>query len=179
MLDFLDTVADSGANGIRVFGFFPFGKSREEEPYVRTNAGFNLDNPNTRYFEYLRTWMDHAQQRGIVVLYELFDSVGIKYKEVGPYHPFGRFVQHEDEHHNRLKAFSTLGGELERRQKDYLTHVVNILKPYPNVVFGVMNEFIGDSRWHEEMSRHIKTLAPNHLLSGSEEDSGEGWISFS
>lgn len=168
ILKFIDVIANNGGNGIRVFGFFPFGKGREDEPYVRSGTGFDLNRFNDAYFNYLRQWMCHAYKRGIVVLYELFDSVGLKYSQVAQYHPFGQFTQ------GNLLAFSNLSDHnLVAHQKNYLTKVVNALKQYPNVIFGIMNEFHhdADKHWHYEMSRHVKTLAPNHLISGSEEGS--------
>lgn len=166
MMQFIDAVANNGGNGVRVFGFYPFGKGREEEPYVRVGGGFDMNRFNDAYFHYLRQWMDHAQKRGVVVLFELFDSVGLKYSQVTEFHPFGQFTE------GRLSAFSNLRDQnLVRYQKEYLTQMVNTLKQYPNVIFGIMNEFSGDAEWHYEMSRHVKTLAPNHLISGSEEDS--------
>ncbi len=168
MLKFIDAVANSGGNGVRVFGFFPFGKGREEEPYGRSGSGFDLNRFNDAYFRYLRQWMEHASKRGVVVLYELFDSVGLKFSQVAQYHPFGQLTQ------GNLTAFSNLSDHnLVAHQKNYLTKVVNTLKQYPNVIFGIMNEYHpdADKHWHYEMSRHVKSLAPNHLTSGSEEGS--------
>ena len=166
MMTFIDAVASRGANGIRVFGFYPFGKGREEEPYSRIRGGFDLGRFNDTYFTYLRQWMGHAQKRGIVVLFELFDSVGLKFPQVADYHPFGQFT------HGDLQAFSNLlDPKLGRQQKHYLIQMVNTLKQYPNVIFGIMNEFNGDAAWHYEISRHVKALAPDHLISGSEEGS--------
>lgn len=166
MIKFIDAVANNGANGIRVLGFFPFGRGREEEPYRRVGDRFDLSRLNKAYVNYLRQWMAHAQKRGVVVLYELFDSVGAKIPKVAQYHPFGRFNDGD------LQAFSDLTNhELITYQKNYVTQIVNVLKQYPNVIFGIMNEFVGDKHWHYEMSRHVKMLAPNHLISGSEEGS--------
>ena len=114
MMSFIDAVASSGANGIRVFGFYPFGKGREEEPYPRVRGGFDLSRFNDTYFMYLRQWMGHAQKRGIVVLFELFDSVGLKFPQVADYHPFGQFT------HGDLQAFSNLlDQKLGQQQKHY------------------------------------------------------------
>ncbi len=166
MMQFIDAVANNGGNGVRVFGFYPFGKGREEEPYVRVGSGFDMNRFNDAYYNYLRQWMDHAQKRGVVVLFELFDSVGLKFPQVTDFHPFGQFT------HGHLPAFSNIMDQnLVRYQKEYMTQTVNILKQYPNVIFGIMNEFSGEAEWHHEMSRHVKTLAPNHLISGSEEGS--------
>jgi hypothetical protein len=162
MLKFIDTVANNGGNGVRVFGFFPFGKGHEEEPYVRTSNGFDLNRFNDTYFVYLQEWVEHAYRKGIVVLYELFDSVGLKHKSLSQYHPFGEFNKGE-----RL-LFSDLNNYLlVRHQKAYVAKVVNLLKHYPNVIFGLMNEFKGKRNWHYEISKYVKSLAPHHLISGS------------
>ncbi|MBD3307552.1 cellulase family glycosylhydrolase [candidate division KSB3 bacterium] len=166
MLQFIDAVKNSGANGVRVFAFYPFGKGREEEPYPLINGRFDLGQFNDAYFTYLRQWVEHAAHRGVAVLFELFDSVGLKFPQVADYHPFGQFT------HGDLEAFSNLMDQnLERQQKHYLTQMVNTLKQYPNVIFGIMNEFHGDPAWHYEMARHVKALAPDHLTSGTEEGS--------
>lgn len=166
MVRFIDAIADHGGNGVRVFGFFPFGKGREEEPYVRSGGKFDLSRFNDRFFTYLQQWVDSAYRRGVAVLYELFDSVGLKYAQLSPYHPFGEFNQ------GRQELFCDLSNAaLVRYQKAYLEKVVDFLKNYPNVIFGVMNECKGGQDWHAEMSRHIKRLAPNHLISGSDDNS--------
>ncbi len=163
MLKYLDAIAQSGANGIRVLGFFPFGRGREEEPYPRAGNQFDLSRLNDKYVNYLRKWVAHAQRRGLVVLYELFDSVGSKLPQVAQYHPFGRFND------GNLAAFSDLSNhELVAHQKNYLTQMVDVLKQYPNVIFGIMNEFAGDKRWHYEMSQHVKFRAPDHLTAGTD-----------
>lgn len=167
MLKFIDAVANSGANGIRVFGFFPFGRAREQEPYVRSGGKFDLNRPNPEFYNYLRQWMAYAQQRGIVILYELFDSVGLKISRIAPYHPFGEFND------GNLHAFSELSNQrMVSYQKKYLDQLVSVLKTFPNVILAIMNEYEGDDNWHYEMSRHVKSLAPNHLIAGSEESSG-------
>lgn len=164
MLKFIDAVANSGANGIRVFGFFPFGRGREEEPYVRSGGRFDLNRPNPEFYNYLRQWMGYAQQRGVVILYELFDSVGLKIPRIAPYHPFGEFNDGD------LHAFSELSNHrMVAYQKKYLEQIVNALKAFPNVILAIMNEYEGEDNWHYEMSRHVKSLAPNHLIAGSAE----------
>ncbi|GAK58094.1 hypothetical protein U27_05067 [Candidatus Vecturithrix granuli] len=171
ILKYLDALAENGANGLRVFGFFPFGLGREQEPHVRSGSGFDLSRFNDTYYDYLRKWVEYAQKRGIVVLYELFDSVGVKYRQLENYHPFGQYFKQESEHNRRLDAFTKLGGQLEQLQKHYVSHTVNILRQYPNVIFGVMNEFKGNAKWHYEISKFVRSLAPQHLISGSDDSS--------
>ncbi len=164
MLKWIDAVAQSGANGIRVFGFFPFGRGREHEPYVRSGGRFDLNRPNPEFYNYLRQWMAYAQQRRVVILYELFDSVGLKIPRIAPYHPFGEFNDGD------LHAFSELSNHrMVSYQKKYLEQIVNALKAFPNVILAIMNEYEGDDNWHYEMSRYVKSLAPNHLTAGSAE----------
>ena len=171
ILKYLDALAENGANGLRVFGFFPFGLGREQEPHVRSGSSFNLSQYNDRYYNYLRQWVEYAQKRGIVVLYELFDSVGVKYRQLENYHPFGSYFKKESDHNRRLDAFTKLGGQLEQLQKHYVSHTVNILRAYPNVLFGIMNEFKGNAKWHYEISKFVRSLAPQHLISGSDDSS--------
>lgn len=166
MLKFIDAVVNNGGNGIRVFGFFPFGKGKEEEPYPRVGNRFDLNRLNDAYVTYLRQWVGHAQKRGVAVLYELFDSVGLKFPSVADFHPFGQLT------HGNLNDFSDLSnGTLVAHQENYLTQLVNILKEYPNVIFGIMNEFVGDKHWHYRMSRRVKDLAPDHLTAGTADGS--------
>lgn len=165
---FIDAVADNGGNGIRVFGFYPFGKGREEEPHVRSGSGYDLNRFNPAYFDYLKKWVEHAQKRRILVLYELFDSVGLKVPAFSKYHPFGKFVKDD------LRAFTDLkDSKLISLQKQYVHEVVGVLKRYPNVIFGIINEFleIWDKHWHFEISKQVKELAPEHLIAASEENS--------
>jgi hypothetical protein len=166
MIKFIDAVANNGANGIRAFGFFPFGRGHEEEPYVRSGGKFDLNRINLSFFNHLRQWVGYAQQRGVAVLYELFDSVGLKYPQLAPYHPFGEFTRGD------LRAFSDLSNHrLVTAQKKYLDDVVNVLKQFSNVIFAIMNEFDFDDNWHCEMSHYVKSLAPQHLIAGSAERS--------
>lgn len=171
ILKFIDALANNGANGFRVFGLFPFGLGREQEPYIRSGNDFDLTRFNDAYYTYLRQWVEYAQKRGVAVLYELFDSVGVKYSQLGNYHPFGRFFKHEGNAERRLNLFTTLGGQVERYQKEYVSYTVNILKQYPHVIFGIMNEFKGNAKWHYEMSKFVRSLAPQHLISGSDDSS--------
>lgn len=165
MLKFINAIADSGGNGVRVFGFYPMGKGREEEPYRKIDDRFDLSQLNETYVTYLRKWMNLAKSRGVVVLYELFDSVGLKFSSIAEYHPLGQFTG------GQLDDFSRPDPTLLQHQKNYLTHIVNILKEYPNVIFAIMNEFDGDKDWHHDMSRHVKDLASDHLIAGSAETS--------
>lgn len=162
----IDILAQNGVNGIRVFGFWPFGKGQEEEPYVKTENGYDLNCFNEKYFNFLKEWVSYANERGIVVLYELFDSIGFKAKEFAQYNPFYQVV---GEDHS---AFSDLNHvRLMGLQRQYVQKVIETVKPNLNVIFGIMNEFRGDKWWHYEMSRYIKSLAPRCLISGSQEDS--------
>ena len=88
----IDALADSGVNGMRVFGFWPFGNGQEEEPYVKTGATYDLNQFNDRFFEYQQNWVAYAEECGIAVLYELFDTCGITQASVAPHHPFYQLV---------------------------------------------------------------------------------------
>lgn len=166
MLKFIDSIAHSGGNAVRVFGFFPFGRGREEEPYVRAGRKFDLDRVNLTFVNYLRQWVEYAERQGVAVWYELFDSVGLKYSRLAPYHPFGEFNDGD------LRAFSDLSNHrMVSYQKKYLEEIVNVLKQFPNVIFALINEFAGEENWHIEMSQYVKALAPQHLLAASAHDS--------
>lgn len=166
ILRWIDQLAESGANGMRVFGFWPFAKGREAEPFLKTWDGYNLNCFNPDYFDHLHTWVSYAQAKGVVVLFELFDAWGIANARFAPYHPFYQVVK------NNLRAFSDLRNQaLMNLQKRYIQKVVETLHPNSNVIFGIMNEFKGEPHWHYEMSQFVKRLAPEYLTSASRHDS--------
>ncbi len=166
ILRWIDILAENGVNGMRVFGFWPFSMRHEEEPYVKTASGYDLNRFNEPYFEHLRRWVTYANEKSVVVMFELFDSCGIWNVKYAPYNPFYQVVGTDH------KAFSDLNNRsLVNVQKQYIQKVVETIKPNLNVIFGIMNEFKGDKRWYYEMSRYVKSLAPEYLISGSEEDS--------
>ena len=163
----IDIFAETGINGFRVFGFWPYGRGTETEPYVREGNRYKLDRFNDAYFSYLQRWVEYAYEKAIVVRYELFDRCGLTTGEVvSDHHPYNQLVGRD-----RRKFSDLRNTKLVAIQKRYLDKVVEVLKPYPNVIFGIMNEFKSHEDWHYEMARHVKTLAPEHLISGSEEDS--------
>lgn len=165
----LDTFAACGVNGFRVFGFWPYGQGKETEPYVRlAPKHYNLCKFNQDFFDYQRAWVETAERKGIVVLYELFDRCGLTShtEEVADYHPYQVLV------HKSEKTFSDMSNEfLLHLQKAYVQKVLNIIAGFPNVILGVMNEFQGCAKWHRAISKFIKLKAPEMLLSGSEETS--------
>ena len=57
IFQWIDALAASGANGMRVFGFWPFGRGAEEEPYVKIGGGYDLNAFNQRFFDYLAQWV--------------------------------------------------------------------------------------------------------------------------
>jgi hypothetical protein len=162
----IDVLTDNGVNGMRVFGIWPFGRGNEEEPFVKTANGYDLNRFNEPYFEYLQRWVTYANDKGVVVLFELFDSCGFWAAEYAPYNPFYSLVGS-----SHLKFSDLSNTHLVNIQKRYIQKVVETVSPNLNVIFGIMNEFKGDKRWHYVMSRYVKSLAPNHLVAGSEEDS--------
>lgn len=167
IFEVLDIFADIGVNGFRVFGFWPYGRGFEEEPYVRNGKRYDLNRFNEKFFNYLKEWMDYAYEKAIVIRYELFDRCGLTTDSiVSDHHPFNQLV-----HADRKKFSDVHDRTLVNLQKRYLDKVVGLLREYPNVIFGVMNEFKSNRQWHYEMSKHIHHLAPDHLISGSEEHS--------
>ena len=162
----IDALADSGVNGMRVFGFWPFGNGQEEEPYIRTGAIYDLNQFNDRFFEYQQKWVAYAEECGIAVLYELFDTCGITQASVAPHHPFYQLVG------GSANAFADVNNTaLLDIQKCYVAKVIETLRKRRNVLLGVMNEYNDDKRWHFEMSRYVRLLWPDALISGSEENS--------
>ncbi len=162
----IDILAENGVNGMRVFGFWPFAKGREESPYVKVGNSYDLTRFNEPFFEYLQRWIAHADDKGIVVLYELFDSCGFWYAPAAPYNPFYQLVGIDH------KRFSDLNNAyLLDIQRKYIRKVIDTVRPHVNLIFGIMNEFQGDARWYREMTRYVKSLAPDCLIAGSEEGS--------
>lgn len=162
----IDALSDTGVNGMRVFGFWPFGQGQEEEPYVRTGGTFDLNQFNQRFFDYFDRWLTHAEACGIVVMYELFDSAGFWHAPAAQYHPYYQLVGAD------LKKFADPNNtRLMDVQKRYIINVAEIVRQHKNVIIGVMNEFKENKLWHYEMSRYVKALLPGVLVSGSEEDS--------
>ena len=67
IFQWINTLAQMGVNGMRVFGFWPFGRGHEEEPYARTGNNYDLTRFNERYFDYLKQWVPYANDKGIFV----------------------------------------------------------------------------------------------------------------
>ena len=93
IFDWIDILADNGVNGMRVFGFWPFAKGLEEEPFARVGNTYDLNRFNERFFDYLGRWIAYADENGIAVLYELFDSAGFWYAPAAPHNPFYQLVR--------------------------------------------------------------------------------------
>jgi hypothetical protein len=158
----IDILAQNGVNGMRVFGIWPFGRGHEVEPYLKSGDTYDLNRFNEQFFDNLKRWVAHADENGIAVLYELFDSCGFWATEFAPYNPFYQLVG------SNHKKFSQLSNTpLVDIQKRYVRKVIETVKPHLNVIFGIMNEFTEDEAWHYEMSRYIKSLAPDNLTAGS------------
>jgi hypothetical protein len=159
-----DSFAETGVNGFRCFGFWPYGEGQEEEPYVRLGwKKYDLNRFNEPYFDYLKEWLLYAYERSLLVRYELFDRCGLTTEpHVSGHHPYNATV-HRDE-----RKFSDYTNEaLFSMQKRYVQKVVSLLREFPNVIIGIMNEFTGYVDWHCEMSRYVRSLAPDHLISGT------------
>ncbi len=168
ILGWIDTLAQVGANGMRVFGIWPFAEGNEQEPYVKVGNSFDLDQFNEAYFEHVRTWVTYAYNKGIAVLFEIFDSCGIFYEPTSHFNPFYQLVGTD------RYAFSDLNNtRLVGIQRRFIEKLVETMRPdiHTNVIFGVMNEYQGDKYWHYEMSSLLKRLAPNTLISGCTENS--------
>ncbi len=162
----LDVLASSGVNGVRVSGFWPFGKGHEEEPFAKTETGYDLHTLNESYFTHLQEWVAYAAAKGCVVIFDLFDAWGILKPNIAPYHPFYPLTGRS------LLRFTNLQNPfLWNSQKQYVQRVVEALLPYQNVILGIMNQFTGHAQWHYDMSTYVRSLAPNHLIAGSKEDS--------
>ena len=159
----LDVLHDVGANGFRVFGFWPFGRGEEIEPYVKNGSTYDLNRFNESYFSYLRDWVSYAAEKGIIVQYELFDPCGLKERlGIAKYHPYYPITGA-----NPLRLSKTSNADFMQIQSRYVKKTVETL-PFPNVVWGIMNEFVGEKKWHYGMSKYVKQLAPNNLISASD-----------
>lgn len=166
IFSWFDKIIACGANGMRTLGIYVYDKGQEEEPFVRSGGGFDLNRFNEPFFDYMRRWAKYACDCGIAVHYDLFDNCLFWVPEFTPYDPFYQLVQGD------AKAFTNLGNTpVIDAQKRYVRKVVETLNPFPNVIFGIMNEYIENGEWHAEMSRYIKSLAPDHLVAGSMETS--------
>ncbi|MCP4403882.1 MAG: glycoside hydrolase family 5 protein [bacterium] len=164
----LDIFAEAGVNGFRVFGFWSFGRGDEEEPYAKkagTRDKYHLDRFNDAWFDYQRKWIQYAGDKGIVVLFELFDPCGLKQRlgiaKHHPYYPITGDNPHElsDVNNSRFMGI----------QQAYARKVLKELS-FPNVIWGIMNEFYGTKQWHRDMSKFVRRLAPNNLISGSDQN---------
>ena len=159
----LDVLHDVGANGLRVFGFWPFGRGEEDEPYVKNGSTYDLNRFNESYFSYLREWVSYAAEKGILVQYELFDPCGLKERlGIAKYHPYYPITGA-----NPHRLSKTSNTEFMQIQSRYVKKTVETL-PFPNVVWGIMNEFVGEKKWHYGMSKYVKQIAPNNLVSASD-----------
>ena len=166
----MDKIKACGANGMRTVGIYVWDKGQEQEPFRKINSDYTYEF-NEKFFEYMRRWVKYADERGIVIIYDLFDRClfADRAGEYAPYDPFYPLVK------GSINAFTDLkNSRLITIQKDYIRKVVETIKSLNvrNVILGVMNEFRGDARWYYEMTRYIKNdLNWTDLLAGSEEDS--------
>jgi hypothetical protein len=166
IFSWIDKIVACGANGFRTLGIYVYDKGQEEEPFVRTGSGYDLNQFNEPFFNYMRRWVKYADDRGVVILYELFDNCLFWATEYTSYDPFYQLVQGD------IGAFTDLNNsQVITIQKQYIRKVVETVKPFMNVIFGVMNEYKAGTAWHYAMSKYIKSLTPDHLVAGSEEDS--------
>ena len=169
---------------MRVFGFWPFGNGTEQEPYPRLRSfHYDLRHFHEPYFHYLQRWVAYAEEKGIAVLYELFDSCAF-WHNYAYHHPFYHLIGQEhfllkfferSRYVRRLSlplAFSNINNHfLITMQKHYIHKVISALAPYSNVMIGIMNEYKGKKDWHFIISQHVKQLAADCVTSGSEADS--------
>lgn len=168
---FIDLIKNNEADGFRVFGFYPWGKNKQIEPFLRISgspfsggAHYNLNQFDPKFFSHLHNWVSHAKTKDLLVHYTLFDSVGMKIPELIRYHPFGRFGNSFEDLTNPNNR------DLLEAQLNYTRKIVSELKRYPNVLFEVCNEFWGGSTWHDRIAQEIKKEAPTHLIIASGED---------
>lgn len=159
----LDVLHDVGVNAFRVFGFWPFGRGHEVEPYVKSGNRYDLNRFNESYFSYLREWVSYAAEKGIIVQYELFDPCGLKERlGIAKYHPYYPITGA-----NPSRLSKTSNHDFMQIQSRYVKKTVETL-PFPNVMWGIMNEFVGEKKWHYGMSKYVKQLAPNNPVSASD-----------
>jgi hypothetical protein len=169
----LNYLAGAHVNCFRVFGFWPYGEGIEDEPYVRlATKKYDLNRFNERYFEYLTRWVQDALDKHIIILYELFDRCGLTTQPiVSDHHPYHDLVGRDEQ------KFSDLGNKkLIGIQKRYIDKVLKTLTVYPNIIFGIMNEAMGNADWHHAMAQYVRGKmeefdTASRLISGSSEGS--------
>jgi hypothetical protein len=164
----MDKIVTCGANGFRTLGIYVWDKGQEEEAFVKVGSGYDLNRFNEPFFDYMKRWAKYAYERGVVIHYDLFDNCLFWVPEYTQYDPFYSLVRGD------INAFTDLNNAtVMNAQKRYVQKVVETLKPFPNVIFGVMNEYLGNhtGEWHYEISRYIKSLTSDHLVAGSTQES--------
>jgi len=133
--------------------------SRQVTYFEKENGVFSLDEWNDKWFECLGEWAQKLEEKGIVLIYSLFDGAGLKYdaKKVGHF-AFGE--------NNNLKwdggsseKFFKYEGQWWEKQKEIIARVLEEIGHYENLVLELANEPDTSSgsvvKWHEKMVAHI------------------------
>ena len=179
VFSWIDKIKACGANGMRTVGFYVWDEGHEEEPFLKSGNQYNLHQFNEPFFDYMKRWVKYADDKGIVIIYDIFDRCLFsdwagKYAQFNPFYPLlDHLVKTNEKYHNlHINAFTDFGNtSLFDIQKNYVRKVVETIKNLnvANVILGVMNEFEGgDEEWYHKMARYIKEeLNWPHLLAGS------------
>ena len=173
VFSWIDKIVACGANGMRTMGIYVYDKGQEQQPFVKSGSNFLLDQFNQPFFDYMKRWVKYANDKGVVVLFEFFDNCLFWATEYTSYDPFYSFYKNAGDHYAKTGAFTNLNNsQLVQLQKNYIRKVVETVQGYDNIIFGVMNEYIGSREWHSAMSKYIKEVSQNrYLVAGCDHNS--------
>ncbi len=165
VFSWIDKIVACGANGMRTMGIYVYDKGQEQQPFVKSGDRFLLDQFNQPFFDYMKRWVKYANDKGVVVLFEFFDNCLFWATEYTQYDPFYPHYKHAGDHYAKTGAFTdSNNSQLIQLQKNYIRKVVETVQPYDNVMFGIMNEYIGSQEWHSAMSKYVKEVSQNRCL---------------
>ncbi|GAK54133.1 hypothetical protein, fragment [Candidatus Moduliflexus flocculans] len=173
VFSWIDKIVACGANGMRTMGIYVYDKGQEQQPFVKSGSSFLLDQFNQPFFDYMKRWVKYANDKGVVVLFEFFDNCLFWATEYTPYDPFYPHYQHAGDHYAKTNAFTDLkNSKLMQLQKNYIRKVVETVQGYDNIIFGIMNEYIGSQAWHSEIAKYVKEVSQNrYLVAGCDHNS--------
>jgi hypothetical protein len=77
---------------------------------------------------------EYAQKRGVAVCLSYLTSLAFKYSQLGKLPPLDGFLNSREA--EPVELFTTLGGQVERYQKEYVSYTVYI-STYPHVIFAL------------------------------------------
>jgi hypothetical protein len=164
---YLDALAQRGVNVVLLWSYIGILSQENDDrigydapelwPWVCEDGTFELDHFNAVYFERLRSFVQFANSRNIIVVITIHDG-WIKRNFAG--HPFnqanGGPLDHQDQY-VELASYSeempkTFDPDWSREQKHqyylerFSDYLIEILRDYPNVAYEIFNE----GNWHNQ-----------------------------